>query len=122
MNDVASRRLKASHNTVRVILIVINVRRKGDHGFGSGQELQNKSELEIRQRFEFIMGFCQNIDSNTTRSVESSMRLPHFKMNRESVLFLMTLSEIQQVLHNSKSDVFVTGSLHKSAKSLKECI
>lgn len=68
MNDVVSRRLKSSHNTVRVILTVINVRHEGDHGFGSGQVLQNKSEYDIRQTFEFIMGFCQNIASNTTRS------------------------------------------------------
>lgn len=98
MNDVASRRLKASYKTVRVILTAINVRHKGDNGFGSRQKLQNKSEHEISQTFEFIMEFYQNIESNTTRSVESSMRLPHSKINRESVLFLMTPSEIQQVL------------------------
>lgn len=61
MNDVASRRLKYSLSTVRAILTVINARHKGYHGFGSRQVLQNKSEHEIRQTFEFIMGFCQNI-------------------------------------------------------------
>lgn len=68
MNDAVSRRLKSSHNTVRVILTVINVRHEEDYGFGGGQVLQNKSEHEIRQMFDFIMGFCQNIESNTTRS------------------------------------------------------
>lgn len=83
---------------------------------------KSKSEHEIRQRFEFIMRFCQNIESSTTRSVESSMRVPHSLMARESVLFLMTPSETQQDLYNNKSDAFVTGSLHKIVKNLIECI
>lgn len=88
VTDVAPGRLKSSHYTVRVILTVINVRHKGEHGFGSVQVLQNKSEHKIRllDTFEFIMGFCQNIESNTTRNVWSSMRLPHLLMDKESVM------------------------------------
>lgn len=57
MDDIASRRLKSSRNTPRAVLTVINLGQKGDHGFGSGQVLQNKSELEIRQTLGLIMEF-----------------------------------------------------------------